>query len=38
MAVWRGFKVSSGIFELYRNSSGTDFDSSEIASPEISVH
>ena len=28
-----GFKVSSGTAKWYRNSYGTDFDNSEIASP-----
>ena len=29
-----GFKVTSGTASWYRSSSGTDFDNSEIASPE----
>ena len=29
-----GFKVSSGTVEWYRSNSGTDFDTSEMASPE----
>ena len=32
-----GFKVSSGTVDWYRNSYGTDFDYSEIASPGIAV-
>ena len=30
-----GLKVSSGTVEWYRSSCGTDFDTSETASPEI---
>ena len=33
LAVYRGFRVSSGTVQRYRSSHGTDFDTSERASP-----
>ena len=36
LTVSRGFNVSSGTANWCRSSYGTDFDSSEIASPDLS--